>query len=326
MDLGSKNTTQNRVTDDQLRQFNLFKQVDLDPLRPLIERCLYLTFDPNEIILSPMWGNRKMYLLLAGKVTVHLDSPESNVLLELGAGECLGEMSVFDGDNPSAYVKTVTTCEVLVVDRTVLWQMIDTSHALCRNLLSLLSGRLRSGNDILATSKHNELEHQEAANKDSLTGLHNRRWLDKTIDSLQGWELYNRLPMTVLMIDVDHFKNINDTYGHVCGDLVLQMTAQTIKKTLRPRDSVARYGGEEFVVLLTKTSVNHGLKMAERLRRAVSACTITVDQGQALPEVTISLGVALADGTKSVSQVITEADNALYTAKKNGRNRVELNH
>ena len=324
MALTSKIQTGEVVSDAQFRQFRIFNEVDLKRIRPLLNRCRKDLLKAGDVLLRPEFRNDCMYLLLSGRVAVSLESLDATPLVELGCGEGIGEMSVFDGRNPSAYVKAIEQCEVVVIESDTLWQLIDSSHSLCRNLLYFLSNRLRSGNDIVAVSKSREKEQEQAANVDALTGVHNRRWLQEMMSVLKGHKLVESLPLAVLMLDVDHFKNFNDTYGHKSGDLVLQMVARTMRKSLRPSDMLARYGGEEFIVILPCTPAKQAKAVAERLRKAVAGCEITAEQGQDLPSVTISVGVApLAEG-ESVEQMVEAADQALYLAKHNGRNRIEL--
>ncbi|MDV7398447.1 diguanylate cyclase, partial [Arthrospira platensis SPKY1] len=187
-------------------------------------------------------------------------------LLTLFAGECVGEMSVFDGRNPSAYVRAEGKVEVLIIESATLWQLIDASHSLSRNLLHLLANRLRSGNAIVTDSQSRQRETEQAANSDALTGLHNRRWLEEMLLRLKGKALEDILPASALMLDVDHFKRFNDTFGHKAGDLVLQMVGSTMRRRLRPSDMVARYGGEEFMILLPHTAPAEAQVVAERLR------------------------------------------------------------
>jgi diguanylate cyclase (GGDEF)-like protein len=324
MVLTSKVKTGESVSDAQFRQFQIFNEVDLKRIRPLLDQCRKDLLNPGDVLLRPEFGNNSMYLLLSGKVSVSLESLDAPPLLDLGAGECIGEMSVFDGRNPSAYVKAMEPCEVLIIESDILWQLIDSSHSLCRNLLYFLSNRLRSGNDIVTISKSKEKEQQHAANSDALTGLNNRRWLQDTVAKLKGHELIERLPLVVLMLDVDHFKRYNDAYGHKSGDLVLQMVAHTMRKSLRPSDMLARYGGEEFIVLLPRTPAKQAEQVAERLRIAVADCEISAEQGEALPSVTISIGVSPVAEHETLDDAIEAADKALYDAKSNGRNCVAM--
>jgi len=312
------------VTDAQLRQFRIFDEVDLDRIRPLLSQCHKKQLASGDVLLRPEFRNDSLFLLLQGRVAVTLESLEAMPLIELGSGECIGEMSALDGRNPSAYVTAVEPCEVLVVERATLWQLIDSSHSLCRNLLYFLSERLRSGNNIVAITQSREKEQQRAANIDVLTGVHNRRWLQETLAALSGDELEEKMPLAVLMLDVDHFKQFNDTYGHKAGDLVLQMVARTIRKSLRPSDMLARYGGEEFVVILPTTPIEQAMMVAERLRVAVAASQAATEQGKELPPVTISIGVSPLREREDLELTFEAADRALYEAKRLGRNRVEL--
>ena len=126
------------------------------------------------------------------------------------------------------------------------------------------------------------------------------------------------------MIDVDHFKNFNDEYGHIAGDKVLISVGKSINKPLRPNDLVARFGGEEFSVLLPETSLENDVAIAERLRQRVSeTCPGRID-GKELPKVTVSIGIADYRPCDSLESLIASADIAMYHAKKAGRNCVRF--
>jgi diguanylate cyclase (GGDEF)-like protein len=130
--------------------------------------------------------------------------------------------------------------------------------------------------------------------------------------------------LSLVMTDIDHFKRFNDTYGHLCGDLVLKQVARVIQGIIRSCDLAARYGGEEFCVLLPDTDANHAFTIAERIRTAMEAMKVEYE-GKALG-VTISLGVAQYDPSRDVSTkaLVDRADKALYYSKQNGRNRTSL--
>ncbi len=162
---------------------------------------------------------------------------------------------------------------------------------------------------------------RELAQTDPLTGLSNRRMLDKTIEA--EFQRYKRFGSTtaVLMIDIDHFKRVNDTWGHMAGDRALVALAHTIQTTLRATDLATRYGGEEFVVLLVATGADGATAMAERIRYAVTQIAVPVASGEF--GFTISIGVAsFNDKDKDWSEVISRADHRLYLAKECGRNKV----
>lgn len=162
------------------------------------------------------------------------------------------------------------------------------------------------------------------ATRDGLTGLLNRRALMERVE--QEWERglrYSR-PFAFVMVDLDHFKAVNDAHGHQVGDAVLKITAARLMGGVRPSDVVGRYGGEEFAVLLTETTLTGAVAAAERLRRTLSASPF--DAGGAVPplHVTASFGVCSTSqpAATSVADLVAAADRALYRAKAEGRNRV----
>lgn len=163
----------------------------------------------------------------------------------------------------------------------------------------------------------------ELSNTDPLTHLSNRRFLMKTLEKeLQRCERSQK-PMALIMVDVDHFKPVNDTYGHQQGDVVLQILADQMKAHLRDYDLAARFGGEEFALVLPETALAEAVQVAERLRVAISELRIPTEHAEI--RLTISLGVATYPHPKvrTVDNLILEADRALYNAKERGRNRVE---
>ncbi|MCR4347929.1 MAG: GGDEF domain-containing protein [Sulfuricaulis sp.] len=162
---------------------------------------------------------------------------------------------------------------------------------------------------------------------DPLTGIYNRRYLERRLtDEIARANRYG-MPLSVLLIDIDHFKRVNDIYGHQVGDLVLEGMAQLIVTTLRTTDIVARYGGEEIMVIAPSTPVKIAADLAERLRKIVENASfevpIELDCDISALGVTVSIGVAcIGPHTKDMQDLIQSADKALYRAKSEGRNRV----
>jgi diguanylate cyclase (GGDEF)-like protein len=162
---------------------------------------------------------------------------------------------------------------------------------------------------------------ERMATSDPLTGLANRRVFWDKARSEFTRSRRCQSPLSVLMIDLDHFKRLNDTYGHLAGDEVLKEFAKICQLNLREYDTFARFGGEEFTVILPETEAEKALIVANRLRSAVEAMTVMVD-GKAI-RYTISIGVSqLGSRDSSFDDILLRADDALYTAKRNGRNRV----
>ena len=155
---------------------------------------------------------------------------------------------------------------------------------------------------------------------DELTGLPNRREMNENIANEMGRSARTHKPFCFIFIDIDHFKNINDTYGHACGDIILKSVAQTIRGLLRKYDVFARYGGEEFLTLLPETDLEGARVVAERFRRQIEK--MTVRYADFTIKITITLGVAKFDERLGADRSIQMADKALYQGKEGGRNRV----
>ncbi len=159
---------------------------------------------------------------------------------------------------------------------------------------------------------------------DPLMNISNRRYLDRKLqEEFSKAERYN-LELSVLMIDIDHFKNVNDTYGHDSGDIVLHYLGELIKKLIRTYDTVARYGGEEIIVICPSTDSSHTAWLAERLRHEIEQSVIVLNDMKEI-QVTVSIGISeYAHEVSSVEDLVKRADKAMYRAKKEGRNRVYL--
>ncbi|WP_416669933.1 diguanylate cyclase [Egbenema bharatensis] len=180
--------------------------------------------------------------------------------------------------------------------------------------------------DVVDRQWENKLtEVTELANCDSLTHIANRRRFDEYLD--QQWQQMSRshLPLSAILCDVDHFKDYNDTYGHLQGDHCLQQIAQILSQQInRPADLLARYGGEEFAVVLPQTSLRGALQVAEKLRVAVRECQIPHCQSEIDSVITISVGAACVVPTLcgTPALLMDQADRALYLAKQHGKNQV----
>ncbi len=160
---------------------------------------------------------------------------------------------------------------------------------------------------------------------DGLTGLWNRAYLDRRLESELNVSLRYGRPLSVVMMDIDHFKEVNDTYGHLFGDILLQGVANALRGYARRSDIVARYGGEEFAVLLTDTSLKAGMLVSERLRSAVENKIFEARSKRVV--VTASFGLSCADnleGPMTPEGLVSAADRALYASKDAGRNCVHL--
>ncbi|MEU4623715.1 GGDEF domain-containing protein [Actinoplanes sp. NPDC023801] len=162
---------------------------------------------------------------------------------------------------------------------------------------------------------------RHAAVTDGLTGLRSRRFFEQALGNQGDRSARLGVPVSVLLLDIDHFKSVNDTYGHNGGDRVLVEVTHRLRELVRPGDVVARYGGEEFAVLLPDTTTAEAGEVAERIRRGISAAPIAVGDSR-LHNVTISCGIAGMPAAGTTEELVLAADRALYAAKHAGRNRI----
>jgi len=158
---------------------------------------------------------------------------------------------------------------------------------------------------------------------DGLTGLSNKRYgAGRLTDLVYDSQRY-RFALCLIMLDIDHFKRVNDNHGHQAGDAVLREVARRLRSALRQSDLAIRYGGEEFMLLLPHTDLANALVVAEKLRQAIADQPVPLDKAGNTLAITISLGVASLNPDEAAEHLIERADQALYRAKHGGRNRVE---
>lgn len=168
---------------------------------------------------------------------------------------------------------------------------------------------------------------RQEAMTDALTGLANRKMFDFKLREATQEAMETGDPVCLLILDLDHFKRVNDTYGHHIGDQVIKLMAVILKETLKGQDTAARYGGEEFAVVLPKTQITNAVKLAENIRqRLAKKEMVNRKTGESLGSITVSIGVAVFYNREQPSDLIERADRALYTAKNGGRNRVVSEH
>lgn len=305
-----------------LSGLDLFHDVHPDDIQALLQECDRRDVAIGEVLLSPDKPNENVFVILSGILNVHVGSPDAPVLATMEIGECAGEMSIIEDRDPSAYVIAAELTHVLVIHQSILWEMVNVSHQFAKNLLIVLSERVRSHNHYIAESFGNLQRFERNATTDALTGLGNRHAMDESYPREINRCQQDKKPISLIMIDVDQFKSFNDKFGHVAGDRALSAVANILQSQFRQRDLLVRYGGDEFAVLLPGVAQTEALMIADRVRDAVSGSTESSSDSLIQIPVNISLGVAELPDNGNCDSLLRCADEALYRAKKAGRNVV----
>lgn len=303
-----------------LQGIALFRGIDGDGIADLLPQCGRIDVKAGEVLLSPQRENHCVYIVLSGRLTVHLGALDAPKIADLGPGQCAGEMSLIEDKDPSAFVVATENSHLMVISHTLLWRLVDRSHTFCKNLLVVLSERVRSDNEYIASSLGVLRQAERNAHTDALTGLGNRHWMRTMFEREVTRTMHANKALCLMMIDVDNFKLFNDRYGHVAGDRVLVAVAEALREYLRPTDLVARFGGDEFAVLLPDLQLKQARQTAERIRQQVAG----LSPSSLATAVTISIGLASRTADDDVATLVQRADEAMYDAKQGGRNRVAV--
>jgi len=277
----------------------------------------------GQVLLVPGQPNNTIYIVLSGRLRIQSRESEVEPIAILGEGECVGEMSML-GDAPvSAYVIAATDCNLLAIDHAAMWELINSSHAAAHNMLNMLTSRIRNTNEIAADN----LEQQQGFSGDSmvdgLTGLYNQHWTQEKFERHLRRGIVGKKPCCLLMLEIDQFEEFTKRHGQLGGDQALRDVAHTILYCLRPDDHAGRHSGERFAILLPGTPLPDACTAAERLKLAVSKSLVVLPSGDALPSITVSIGVSQARSDDTLGGLFARADKALQFAKEGGGNCVK---
>jgi len=275
------------------------------------EQTVEVEPDPNKVLLRAADGHYDLLIISLG-----LENFDGlRLCSQLRSLERTRAVPILAVSEPDDHVRLARGLEIGVND--YLMRPVDKNEMLARVRTQI---RRRRYTERLRDNVQISIE---MAITDGLTKLHNRRYMESHLATLVEQSAARAKPLTVLVLDIDYFKSVNDTYGHHAGDDVLREFAQRLKKSIRGIDLACRYGGEEFVVVMPETDLAIATMVAERLRRRIASEPFSIDEGKAAVEITISVGLATrTSNDDTAANILKRADQALYRAKRDGRNRV----
>jgi diguanylate cyclase (GGDEF)-like protein len=304
-----------------IRDLELFRDADTPAVAALLAACPIVSVAQGEPVEDGL--RARLYVVLSGSLGVQPataagDSEVQHVL----PGESVGEQSVLDDAANLDAISALEASELLVIEPALVWRLIDEANGVARNLLRLLSFRIRAANALLRRRQKLGEFYRQLSMNDGLTGLYNRAWLNDMLPKLVARSRQDGSPLSLVMIDLDYFKRFNDTHGHMAGDTALATAAAVIRGALRPSDFAVRYGGEELMAILPNTNRTLAVMVAERLCGRMREAVVFDDMRIALPHVTGSFGVASLMPGQDERTLVEAADEALYRAKQAGRDRI----
>jgi diguanylate cyclase (GGDEF)-like protein len=303
-----------------IKNCKLFQNIDLGVYKEELEECSLINSKPGDVLIDVGNESCNTYMVLSGSLSIHLEKIDNHPIRQVNVGETVGELSLLGETKATAVVVVRQPCELLVIPRQLLWGLIRKSANISQNLLFILTDWIISDNERFIDRSHEIENLKDLSQTDGLTGLLNRRELDKILNRVYTRSQMSGKQFFTIMIDVDHFKNYNDTQGHQAGDQALIALAEVLKDTIRPMDVAGRYGGEEFTVVLPESTAKDALIVAERLRHNVEIKEIKAKNGETIPSITVSLGIGESSNSSTLEDIMKQADNNLYKAKHSGRN------
>jgi diguanylate cyclase len=283
----------------------------------LISNGQEFTEQQNEVIYNQFFssGPEVRDLIEAGS---RLDGMIADVLSKLGVA---GDDAKRYGDTLANFNDRLSQRAIKDMQIAVETMLRETNRMAERN--KALETQLESSSAEINNLRQDLDDLRRVSLVDALTGIANRKAFDQRLREAVAEALEHGTSLALIMIDIDHFKKFNDTYGHQIGDGVLRLVARTLREGTKGRDLVARYGGEEFAVILVGSNLHGAVAVAEQLRKSVGSKRITKKGagGGSLGSITLSLGVAAYVPGEPLGKLVSRADQALYLAKRTGRNR-----
>lgn len=306
-----------------LQMAPLFQGVSSNLLAQKLKESRLRVLSSGETLLVPGQANNVVYVVLSGRLKIQTKDSGVEPVAMLGEGECVGEESLIGDIHIPAYVIAATDCKLLTIDHPALWELIDASHQAAHNMLSVLSMRIRPAAQVITESHEDQHGFTGAPIVDEMTGLYNRQWIEEKISRYLRRIIYDKKPSCLMMVKIDRFQELGDRYGQLGSEQVLRDTAHTMSSCLRPDDQAGHFLDEQFAVFMPHTTLVDGCTGAERLRAAINESVIVLPSGDALPPISVSLGLSPTNPDDTPASLIARANEALQQAAESGGNCVK---
>lgn len=268
----------------------LFRQVNLVGLEPLLHDCPSLKLREGAALIEPGQPNHVLYLVLVGSLHVHAGDTNGEPLAVIQKGECVGLMSLIDRQPCHVRIVAKQACHLLVIDEERFLALVNSSNAIARNALSMVMQYLRGKH--ATAPERGRLQHrlERNSNIDPVTGLYNQRWLDGMLERQIMRAATDRKPLMVLAIAVDGLADFKKEFGDELADHAIATVGQVVAAKVRPTDMVARHDSDHFIVALPDTDIPGSEVVARRIREAVAQTAIEIPGACRLPPLNVITG------------------------------------
>ena len=312
-----------------LKQVELFSLLGDGEIESIIEFLRTIHVDEAGTLFRQGDEGHELYIVRSGKIRVAItlhDGREKDIT-EFLPGDFFGEMSIFENAPRSATCYASEQSSLYALMGRDFYRLIKDSPSLAIKIMYRMSNittrRLRSTGEFLSDMVVWGKRARKRAITDELTGVYNRHFLDDALENQIHRAREGGSPLSVVMVDLDHFRSINDAYGHEVGDEILLSAVEIFKRHLRERDILARYGGDEFTILLPHTGIEKARSLAQMVCDEMEQVETLQHRGGTLTRITTSQGIAaFPTHANNLPALMKKADEALYRAKELGRNRV----
>ena len=273
-------------------------------LSSLLTNTARVRLAAGQILLTPGQHNNRIYIVLSGRLRAQINADDATPLALFGIGECVGEMSMFDDNQVSAYVIATTDCQLLAIEHVEAWSVLNRSLQASHNLLAMLANRIRSSNRILEAWVENAQSFEALNFVDNVTGLYNRHWLEENIGRLILRHTKNKEPSIFVLLKVDNFGLFESGFGKLGSEQAQCSIAESIMRCLRPDDVAVQIDADQFAIFIPRTGTDNSHVVADRLLEELDRMVIGTSSGDALPPVNLSVGVGIPQPDDTLDTLI----------------------